>query len=301
MSSSELPLTVAAASGNGSAPVSRRSSSAADADPPPPPVSLPPSSFSSYVAAPVDDVDSSPDSRGAGGGEEEEDELIERSARGLGRRQLCAMLRKNWLVKRRAWAQTFCELLAPVFLTLIILIGHSLSAGSSTETPPTVFANNTLDLAPIINSDMLLALLNDTSSPISAIGERGRDPLRVSELLRNISHFSGPVPVPSFDLFVGTHNLLHDYLTRGNATTLRAVNRLSIADSRFNVLVNLGKLSFAPDTPGVRAVVQQLQRNNLLFNQTFDKIYPSPQDAINFALRDFTYEQQTQAMRRFEW
>jgi hypothetical protein len=96
------------------------------------------------------------------------------------------------------------------------------------------------------------------------------------------------MPVPSLDTFIGAHTLLHAYLTAGNDSTLEAVNRLSIADARFNVLVNLGRLSFAPDTPAVRSVVAQLNASHTSFAGAFDRVYPSEQQAVDYALRDFT-------------
>lgn len=215
---------------------------------------------------------------------------------GLGRRQLFAMLRKNWLLKRRNWCSTLCELLAPLFLTALILVGHQLSSDSATTTPPTVYANQSIDLGFLLADQQSLAGLLSlagvgatapapTAAPTSGIGLDG---LAISGLIGQLVDYRGPMPVPSLDTFIGAHTLLHAYLTAGNDSTLEAVNRLSIADARFNVLVNLGKLSFAPDTPAVRSVVAQLNASHTSFAGAFDRVYPSEQAAVDYALRDFT-------------
>jgi hypothetical protein len=225
-----------------------------------------------------------------------DESLLVRTSVGLGRRQLMAMLRKNYLLKRRAWCQTLCECLAPVFLTLMILIGHRLAANGSTTTPPTIFVNQTLDLSSLLNTSAgLLGLLGipgvggDTVSGGST--GMGLDGSAVGGLIRELVNYAGPTPVPSFDLFVSAHDLLHGYLLSGNDSTLEAANRLAIADARFNVLINLGKLSFAPDTPQVRQVVDQLARTHTQFNGTFDKIYASEDAAVEYALREFTRDE----------
>jgi hypothetical protein len=43
------------------------------------------------------------------------------SERQLGRQQLKALIRKQWLVKRRSWAQTLAELLSPVLVMWVAL------------------------------------------------------------------------------------------------------------------------------------------------------------------------------------
>lgn len=224
---------------------------------------------------------------------------VVRSNKSLGRRQLCAMLRKNYLLKRRAWCQTLCECFAPIFLTLLIVLGWQLSANSATTTEPTIYVNQTLDLAPFLSDPVALINLvgggniaggGGTGAGSAGGGGGGLGGLGVGPLVTSFIKYGGPLPVPSLDTFITAHNLLHAYLLAGNDSTLEAVNRLSIADARFNVLVNLGKLSFAPDTPEVRAVVAELNRTSALFASAFDRIYPSELDAVNYALRDFTLD-----------
>jgi hypothetical protein len=238
--------------------------------------------------------------------EAEDRELFERTSDGLGRRQLGAMLKKNYLLKKRAWCQTLCECIAPIFLTLLILVGFRLSANSATTTPPTIYVNQSFDLGGVGVQGIFSLLGLQTGGAASSAGASGGsssfggfdtsstgiDASSLSSLIRTAVTYAGPLPIPSFDLFVSAHNALNSYLLQDNATTLQAVNRLSIADSRFNVLVNLGKLSFAPDIPEVRSLVSQLRRNHLLFNDTLDKIYRDESSAVDFALRDFTLDEE---------
>jgi hypothetical protein len=192
----------------------------------------------------------------------------------LGRRQLLALLRKNLLLKRRAWLQTLCELVAPLLLTSLIVIGFNLSISSTTSTPPTVFVNRTIDLETIFATTNS----NSSSSPVST-----------NQLMWTLLNYSGPMPVPSFDTFVSTSHALHAQLLRENR--LARINRFSLTDSRFHILANLGLLSFAPDTPRVRALVSIFNRTHRTFASTFDKVYPDEQSAVDFALRDFTQDE----------
>jgi len=229
--------------------------------------------------------------------------LIPRTDKALGRRQLGAMLRKNYLVKKRAWCQTLCECLAPLILTLLILVGWQLSSNSATSTPPTVYVNNSLDLGGLlVNASDLIALVDlaglaNGSAPEIAPPD-GREPTTpggltsgaLGDLIRGLTNHTGPLPVPNLDTFIRVHDVLHSYLLSGQGNALRAANRLSLADSRFNVLANLGKLSFAPDTPEVRALVAKLNATYATFASALDKVYPTEQAAIDYALRDFTLD-----------
>ena len=262
-----------------------------------PGVAARPLSISPSPSPPISAVAAAPTGLHADGDDEGGGLDVVRSNKHLGRRQLFAMLRKNFLLKRRAWVQTLCECFAPIFLTLLIVLGWQLSANSATTTAPTIYVNQTMDLAPFLADPVALINLVGGGN-IAGGGAAGRagggggglGNLGVGPLVTSFIKYSGPLPVPSLDTFITAHNLLHAYLVAGNDSTLEAVNRLSIADARFNVLVNLGKLSVAPDTPQVRAVVAELNRSSLLFASAFDRIWPSEGDAVNWALRDFTLD-----------
>lgn len=61
-----------------------------------------------------------------------------------------------------------------------------------------------------------------------------------------------------------------------------------IADARFDNLINLGLLSFSPDTVAVRALVQSLNTTYSEFASVFGGIFASEEAATDYALRDLT-------------
>src|SRR5688572_21200324 len=69
----------------------------------------------------------------------------------LGRRQLVALLRKHLLVKRRGYGQTLCELLSPIILAALFIIGWQLSLANLTHQPARIYANQSLPLGQVFN------------------------------------------------------------------------------------------------------------------------------------------------------
>eukprot|EP00898_Chlorokybus_atmophyticus_P008904 jgi/Chlat1/9014/Chrsp94S08294 len=65
-----------------------------------------------------------------------------REERGRGRRQLAAMLRRQWLLKTRNWQQTLLELLSPALLILLLIYAYHKS--HYTYHPAQVYANDTV-------------------------------------------------------------------------------------------------------------------------------------------------------------
>jgi len=239
-----------------------------------------------------------------------------RDESGLGRRQLAAMLRKNVYLKTRAWGQTMCECIAPLFLTLIIVIGWQLAGQNATTTPPTVYVNQSLDIGFLINPQTVTTLVQvaaaggnvdinslgggGTAAGAGTGGGSGGGLPPVVPLVEQLASYSGPMPIPPFDTFVGAAQTLNTFLTQDNTSSLlESVNRLSIADARFQVLVNLGKISFAPQIPEVERLVSKLNTSHTTFSTVFDRIWPDEVSAVNYALRDFTKDPEFNPLNPF--
>lgn len=62
--------------------------------------------------------------------------------KGLGRRQLRAMLKKNWILKRRNPVQFACELLSPLCMVMVIVVGWILSLSHVSHYGVGKYANN---------------------------------------------------------------------------------------------------------------------------------------------------------------
>ncbi len=70
---------------------------------------------------------------------------------GLGCRQFRAMMYKNWLVKKRNPGQFACELITPLLMMFILVIGYDFSLQRVTDVPTTYYANDTSLLQNILN------------------------------------------------------------------------------------------------------------------------------------------------------
>lgn len=63
--------------------------------------------------------------------------------KGLGRRQLRAMLKKNWILKKRHPTQFLCEIISPLLMVLVIVLGWVLSLKHVNHYPDQTYANDT--------------------------------------------------------------------------------------------------------------------------------------------------------------
>jgi hypothetical protein len=69
-------------------------------------------------------------------------------------------------------------------------------------------------------------------------------------------------------------------------------------------LINLGLLTFAPDTPEVRTLINELNTTLPLFNSVYGGLFPSEDAATEHALRDLTKDEgwsRTNPYRKRTW
>ena len=93
-------------------------------------------------------------------------------------------------------------------------------------------------------------------------------------------NYTGPFAVPSFDQFVTTHLIIKAAIRNNtDPNFLRRIMRMT--QGRLDNLILLGRLSFAPDTPAVRSLVQGLNHTSRLFRSVFDKIYNTEAEAVD--------------------
>jgi ABC-type multidrug transport system ATPase subunit len=205
---------------------------------------------------------------------------IQRTEKALGRRQLWALLHRNWLIKRRSWVQTLCECFAPILLCLGLVFAFNISKNNTIYTQPTVYANRTLDLTSII-----------TGVATSAISGGGAVPSRslqssVKNVALDFASYSGPMPLIPFDTYILLNkgiNLAAQQVA--DVQTIQQVERLlNLFDQRYANLLYLGKLSFSPNTPEVHKLVRKFNSSYTYFNEVYDNIYDSEEASVQHAL-----------------
>ncbi|OAE27724.1 hypothetical protein AXG93_4193s1240 [Marchantia polymorpha subsp. ruderalis] len=267
-----------------------------------------------------------------------------------GSKQLEAMLRRQWLFKKRGMIQTIMELISPLLMISLLVLGWARStpdhydsavfANASlpefnkfTDTfmdtrnfihncPPAMLVKQNLSLKEL----QLLARLmtqqlqanggqainfNLTAANATLFDDLMRaqnqgDPNELAAVtpellllalkcvdtaqeiisaLDLIDQYNGPLPVPSFDTYVAAHKLIKAALDsqQGKFDDVVALQK------RFgNVLGNLlqlGQVTFTPNTPQVADLVDYMSTNYQFFNEVYGGTFPTEKDALDWALR----------------
>eukprot|EP00850_Spirogloea_muscicola_P017011 SM000142S00525 [mRNA] locus=s142:89468:101029:- [translate_table: standard] len=104
--------------------------------------------------------------------------------------------------------------------------------------------------------------------------------------LQTFVFYQGPVPVPSLDVYIGTHKLLQ--LAFSGGAGKNASQRIVAIEKRLgNVvgnLLHLGKLYFAPDTKEVAALVSHLKQRYQFFDEFYGGTCASEEAAVATAM-----------------
>eukprot|EP00466_Bigelowiella_natans_P004159 jgi/Bigna1/129489/aug1.9_g4197 len=203
----------------------------------------------------------------------------ERSTRCLGCRQFSALVGKNFRLKRRSWCQTLAELISPVAIAGLFVLGFSLS--SETTTHPTLYANATgplTNLARAIKPTLVIPT-NDSCCiclpPYPYCIDKAKAEYHQKEIQAAAEDLTtgyyGPLPIPNLNEFF-------------QASAVAQMMDIDIPEV-FN-LVHMGRIAFAPDTQEVRDLYERLRYT---WYGTFDaldaKIYETADDAVNAALQ----------------
>ena len=85
-------------------------------------------------------------------------------------RQLSCLLSKNFLLKRRMFCQSFCELFTPLIMVFLILFGFGLSGPLSV--PPQIYANMTFPLDPVEYAIQSLATAETVKEVMKVVERR---------------------------------------------------------------------------------------------------------------------------------
>jgi ABC-type multidrug transport system ATPase subunit len=112
-------------------------------------------------------------------------------------------------------------------------------------------------------------------------------------------NYSGPLPIPSFDQYVQFSFSIQDAL-KNNSNLNAQLQRLQVFRPTYNNILYLGKLSFAPDTPQVRELIQRMNDSSTQFSRVFYKLFADEDAAIQDALNTKTIRERTWALIVFD-
>ena len=201
-------------------------------------------------------------------------EQIEPPALASSASTLWAVLRKNAILKRRAWKTSICEVVSPAIFLSVLVLGYLLS--SVTYIDAGIYAATTLQLTPLIDAiqplvdggasaaaaasacenvtsvsvrDMMSQQSGNMSdglacSPLSS----DLDLLRLRESIDSL--LNGPLPVLPIDVYLGVGLAVRDSLGPMNYRLLNEFDRYL---QLFGNILTPGTLHLCPDTPHVRA------------------------------------------------
>eukprot|EP00736_Rhodelphis_marinus_P004548 Rmarinus@m.24864 len=104
------------------------------------------------------------------------------------------------------------------------------------------------------------------------------------DAIETVMTYAGPAPVQSFDEFVALAEIMTALsMDEENAWLLDLLNEVDDATIDLRKMVNLGTLSFAPDSPEVWTVVDYLNETNTLFYRKFGGVFANEDDAVDDA------------------
>jgi hypothetical protein len=178
------------------------------------------------------------------------------SASGL--QQVGAILKRNAIEKKRNFRVTCCESFSHLLIILLLMYGFALS-----------------DV--LYYDEEKYSSIDVTIPPFSTSSDSSDDQSTFSSALDILN---GPLPIPSFDAFVSVSQLVN---TTGSDTEeiLDLLSATSIG-RRFNNLLNVGALHFAPQGPEVTSLIEYLNTTTTTFSSMVHHTHVSEKAAIDY-------------------
>nr|XP_024376526.1 ATP-binding cassette sub-family A member 1-like isoform X3 [Physcomitrium patens]XP_024376527.1 ATP-binding cassette sub-family A member 1-like isoform X3 [Physcomitrium patens] len=121
--------------------------------------------------------------------------------------------------------------------------------------------------------------------------------MQITTVIKSFDAYNGPLPVPSFDAFVQAHLLLKRTLKAGEGKQFEdALRAQRLFGNVLGNLLQLGCITFVPDTPEVTALVEYLTTSTEFFKDVYGGIFQSEKDAEKHALTSVQLERPTWAI-----
>jgi hypothetical protein len=172
----------------------------------------------------------------------------------LGIQQISAVLKRNVIEKKRNTRVTCCECCSHLFIMLLLIYGYALSEVLFFDAE----TYSTIDI---------------TIPPFKSLDD-------IESINSALDILDGPLPIPSFDAFVGVSRLMN---ATGSASedVLELLGQTSLG-RRFGSLLQPGALHFAPAGPEATSLVQHLHSSTQLFSSMTHHTHESEDAAIDY-------------------
>ena len=206
-------------------------------------------------------------------------------------RVLFCLLKKNWILKRRAWKTSLCELFSPALFLSLLVLGYALSRVDYFSSG--IYASSMLDLDPVLRAIQPIldgASLNDGASCAAEFAS-GRnvsaacaavpdvDLMRLRGSLNSL--LNGPLPVLPIDVYLAVGLAVKDSLGTTNYKLLSEFDRYL---QLFGNILTPGTLHLCPDGPQVRRFLERSYRRHPTLRNLTVRVHETEERAITSVL-----------------
>lgn len=187
-----------------------------------------------------------------------------------GAAQLTTILKKNYIEKKRNLRNSCCEYCSHLIILLLLVFGYGLSE--------------------ITHYDAEMYASVNITIPPPWINTNGNSNIQLSGLFNSLGDLlAGPLPIPSFDMFVFTSLAISSAVGDDRITSLATSSSFG---QTYGNLLTLGTLHFAPEGPEVDSLIQYLNETTATFQRLKYYKHQSENKAIRYIqnhLEEYTW------------
>jgi hypothetical protein len=182
--------------------------------------------------------------------------------------QLVSIVKKNYIEKKRNIRNSCCEYFSHLIILLLLVFGYGLS--EVTHYDAQTYASVNVAIPP----DFLSSSGN----------------LQYNGLLTTLKDFlEGPIPIPTFDMFVTTSRAISRAVGGDKIASLATSSSFG---QTYGNLLTLGTLHFAPDSPEVDSLIEYLNKSTTTFQSLTIHRHDSEGKALRYIqnhLEEYTW------------
>ena len=205
-------------------------------------------------------------------------------------RQLPAMLRKQALLKWRYPVSFVMELVSPIVVLCILVLGWVLSREGIESVGSMVYANDTQVFNNWLN-DITIVPVDKAANNSQCYTTKNLPPSTAFcftgdeyQLLNDVLGYNGPTSIPTIDEYIGLHRVFVMSTANSSSPADTIATLDSVTDHRLTNIIYLGTLAFTPNTTAVRALIQHLNTTHPLFRTLPVRIFDSEDEAMSKVL-----------------
>ena len=206
-------------------------------------------------------------------------------------RQLPAMLHKQAILKWRYPVSFVMELISPVIVLCILVLGWVLSREGIESVQPFVFANDTQVFNSWLN-DITIVPVGRQPNNSQCYTTKNLPPSTAFcftgdtyQLLNDVLGYDGPTSVPTIDEYIGLHRAFVLATSNSSSPADSIATLDSLTDHQLTNIIYLGTLAFTPNTTAVHSLIQHLNTTHRLFPTLQVRLFDTEDEAMSKVLQ----------------